>query len=136
MMSDITYHEKSQSDPNAKASEDTVIDVLRRSVDKRVSLLHYLRLPVSRPQNVDSDFIQFAPLTTQDTSIGIIPLRPSQPGNPLQGNLLHLLLPPPHARALGDHTDLEWDRLRFERRGESFKGRDGQGVGDFLAGGQ
>ena len=37
-MSDITYHEKSQSDPNAAASEDTVIDVLRRSVDKRVSL--------------------------------------------------------------------------------------------------
>lgn len=36
-MSDITYHEKSQSDPNAAASEDTVIDVLRRSVDKRVS---------------------------------------------------------------------------------------------------
>jgi hypothetical protein len=37
VMSDITYHEKSQSDPNAAASEDTVIDVLRRSVDKRVS---------------------------------------------------------------------------------------------------
>jgi hypothetical protein len=39
VMSDITYHEKSQSDPNAAASEDTVIDVLRRSVDKRVSSL-------------------------------------------------------------------------------------------------
>ncbi|KAH8081205.1 Yqey-like protein-domain-containing protein [Filobasidium floriforme] len=36
VMSDITYHEKSQSDPNAAASEDTVIDVLRRSVDKRI----------------------------------------------------------------------------------------------------
>jgi uncharacterized protein YqeY len=37
-MSDITYHEKSQPDPNAAASEDTVIDVLRKSVDKRVRL--------------------------------------------------------------------------------------------------
>lgn len=35
MMADITYHEKSQPDPNASASEDTVIEVLRKSIDKR-----------------------------------------------------------------------------------------------------
>jgi hypothetical protein len=36
-MADITYHEKSGANPNEPAHEDTVIEVLRKAVDKRVS---------------------------------------------------------------------------------------------------
>lgn len=35
-MADITYHEKASANPNEPANEDTVIDVLRKAVDKRV----------------------------------------------------------------------------------------------------
>lgn len=38
LMSDIVYYEKSQTDPNAKAEEGKVVDVLRKAVEKRVSL--------------------------------------------------------------------------------------------------
>lgn len=37
LMADITYHEKSGANPNEPANEDTVIQVLRKAVDKRVS---------------------------------------------------------------------------------------------------
>ncbi|KAJ9114055.1 hypothetical protein QFC22_005875 [Naganishia vaughanmartiniae] len=35
LMADITYHEKAGANPNEPASEDTVVDVLRKAVDKR-----------------------------------------------------------------------------------------------------
>jgi uncharacterized protein YqeY len=40
-MADITYHEKAGANPNEPASEDTVVDVLRKAVDKRVSSPQY-----------------------------------------------------------------------------------------------
>lgn len=36
-MSDITYFEKSQADPNAAASNDSVVNVLRKAASNRVS---------------------------------------------------------------------------------------------------
>lgn len=36
-MADITYHEKAGANPNEPANEDTVVEVLRKAVDKRVS---------------------------------------------------------------------------------------------------
>ncbi|KAJ9091005.1 hypothetical protein QFC19_009301 [Naganishia cerealis] len=35
LMADITYHEKAGANPNEPASEDTIVDVLRKAVDKR-----------------------------------------------------------------------------------------------------
>ncbi len=37
-MADIIYFEKSQSDPHATASEENVVSVLRKAIEKRVSL--------------------------------------------------------------------------------------------------
>lgn len=51
-MADITYHEKAGANPNEPASEDTVVDVLRKAVDKRVSSPQYpLRITNMRLAN-------------------------------------------------------------------------------------
>lgn len=131
-MSDITYHEKSQSDPNAAASEDTVIDVLRRSVDKRVSPILSQLHSFQRAQPGNEKLISIL-TSTPDTSLGVIPRRPPQPPNPIQRDRVYLLLPPPNARTVRHHPDLEWHRLRSQGGRTPVQGRHGKGPREVLA---
>jgi hypothetical protein len=132
VMSDITYHEKSQSDPNAAASEDTVIDVLRRSVDKRVSpiLSQVYSFQHAQPGNWKLISILTFPA---DTSLGIIPRRPPKPCDSIERDRVHLLLPPPNARTVRHHPDLEWHRLRSQGGRAPVQGRHRKGPREVLA---